>query len=178
MSANNNPPTPSNFTVKKLCDKTDLSSFDCSYDDELRLNDFLHKEAFEYQQEDMGVTYLFYNNDDEIVGYVTVAMGFIRKKRTPLSVEGDDKIHFPALWLGRLAVHSSQRKSGVGAYLVKWCIGFAKKASVDVGCRFIVLVTKEGYRTKFYTKHGFQKCIVELDGNKKLLFFDLKNAKS
>jgi len=36
----------------------------------------------------MGVTYLFYNNDNEIVGYVTVAMGLLGKKERPYQLRG------------------------------------------------------------------------------------------
>jgi|GEM_PF-5216639 len=41
------------FVVKRLSKKSDLSDFDCSRNDELGLNEFIHKEASKYQQEGM-----------------------------------------------------------------------------------------------------------------------------
>ncbi len=160
------------FTVKKLDDKVDLSSFDCSDNDELRLDDFIHKKAFEYQQQGMGVTYLFYN-DDHIVGYVTVAMGGIGVKMTDLKVDVYDKKRYPALWLGRLAVDNKFRKRDVGKCMTIWVIGFALKTAEDIGCRFIVLVTKGAQRIEFYAKCGFTVSHIELDDNAKMLFFPL-----
>jgi len=47
------------FCRKILSSETDLSGFDCSINDELGLNDFIHNNALKYQQEGMGVTHLF-----------------------------------------------------------------------------------------------------------------------
>jgi hypothetical protein len=78
------------FSVKKLDEKVDLSEFDCSDNDDLGLDEFVHKEAWEYQNEGMGVTHLFYN-DEKIAGYITVAMGSIGVKMTKMDIEIYDK---------------------------------------------------------------------------------------
>ena len=45
------------------------------------------------------------------------------------------------------------RRAGIGAIIVKYCIDLATVLSKSVvGCRFVTLVTKEGYRVKFYEK--------------------------
>jgi len=172
---------PGIFRVKKLNKQTHLhglEKFHCSLDDTFGLDDFIHKEAFDYQQKDMGTTYLFYNDTDEIVGYVTVAMGSIKKKNVSLPDDDcDAKEHFPALWLGRLAVYNEQRGAGIGTYLLEWCFGFAEKESRHIGCRFIVLVTKGERRTKFYVDRSFKVSTVKLSEGKKLLFFDLHGRK-
>ena len=160
------------FTVKKLDDKVDLSSFNCCDNDDLGLDEFIHKEAFEYQQQGMGVTYLFYN-DDQIAGYVTVAMGGIGVKITDVKVAVYDKKRYPALWLGRLAVHNKFRKRDVGKCMIQWVIGLAQKTAEDMGCRFIVLVTKGEQRIEFYTKCGFKVSHIELEDDAKMLFFPL-----
>jgi predicted GNAT family N-acyltransferase len=145
------------FTVKKLNRRTDLSKFNCGKDDELDLNGFIHKEALAYQQNGEGVTHLFYRNN-KIVGFVTLAMGSIRKDKVNVGLVDYDKVNVPALFLGRLAVDNSERNKGVGTYLLKYCFGFAGELSKNkVGCRFITLVTKKGYRSSFYTKRGFKK---------------------
>ena len=159
--------------VKTLNDGVDLSRFDCSKQDELGLNSFFHKEALKYQQEGMGVTHLFYRNR-KLVGYVTVAMGSIRKEKTTLQIDNYDKVNYPALWLGRLAVDNTEREKGIGTRLLKYCINLAiKKAKKEIGCRFVVLVTKKGFRTDFYTRHGFKKSNVKLEKDLVLLYFQL-----
>lgn len=163
---------PNDFTVKKLYDKVDLSCFKCCDNDDLGLDEFIHKEAFKYQQEGMGVTYLFYN-DAQIAGYVTVAMGSIGVKMTDVRVDVYDKKRYPAVWLGRLAVHNMFRKRDVGKCMIRWVIGLALKSAEDMGCRFIVLVTKGENRIEFYTKCGFKVSHIELDDNAKMLFFPL-----
>jgi GNAT superfamily N-acetyltransferase len=161
------------FSAKKLDDKTDLSEFDCSDNDDLGLDEFIHKEALEYQNEGMGVTHLFYN-DDRIAGYITVAMGSIGVKMTVIDVEIYDKKRYPALWLGRLAVHNKLRRRAVGKCMILWCIGLAKRASIEMGCRFIVLVTKDTSRIKFYAECGFRECPVDLkEKDVKMMYFPL-----
>ncbi|MCL2135405.1 MAG: hypothetical protein FWH37_07645 [Candidatus Bathyarchaeota archaeon] len=74
------------FIRKILSSETDLSNFNCNIDDELGLNDFIHKDALTYQQEGMGVTHLFYD-DDKIVGYVTLAMHSIKTDLSDLPID-------------------------------------------------------------------------------------------
>lgn len=84
-------------------------------------------------------------------------MGSIGVKMTELEVEIYDKKRYPALWLGRLAVHNKLRRRAVGKSMIRWCIGLAKKTSIDMGCRFIVVITKDASRIKFYTECGFRE---------------------
>jgi len=150
--------TLDNFSVKKLDAQTNLSDFNCSEQDDLGLNEFIHKEALDYQKESMGVTHLFYLNDT-IVGYITVAMGSISVKQTKLRLKSyDDKVRYPAMLLGRLGVDNKFRRRAIGKCMCKWSIGLAENLSKEVGCRFIVLVTKSESRVKFYKDCGFQEC--------------------
>jgi predicted N-acetyltransferase YhbS len=145
------------FSIEKLDEQTDLSAFHCNENDDLGLDEFIHKEALEYQKEGMGVTHLFHAKDD-IAGYITVAMGSIGLWMTDLKVKIYDKKRYPALWLGRLAVDNKLRRKHVGRCMLKWGIGLAQKYSEEIGCRFVVLVTKGEHRIKFYTECGFRIC--------------------
>ena len=163
----------SDFSVKKLDAQADLSGFDCSNNDELGLDEFIHKEALEYQKEGMGVTHLFYN-DDKIAGYITVAMGSIGVKMTELEMDAYDKKRYPALLLGRLAVHSTLRRRAVGKSMILWCIGLVQRLTEEIGCRFIVLVTKGESRIRFYKECGFQECPIDLkEKDMKMMYFQL-----
>jgi len=166
------------FTVKKLSNRTDLSKFDCSNEDDLDLNGFIHNEALKYQQNGEGVTHLFYKSDI-IVGFVTLAMGAVRKDKVVVSLVDYDKVNVPALFLGRLAVANSERNKGVGTYLLEYCFGFANQlAKNEVGCRFVTLVTKKDYRADFYYKHGFRKLAkVKLVKGLEMMCYDLNASK-
>jgi hypothetical protein len=57
----------------------DLSKFNCSKDDEMGLNEFIHDEALQFQKENLGTTYLFFHNT-AVVGFATLAMSQNRNK--------------------------------------------------------------------------------------------------
>ncbi len=152
--------TPSGLSVKKLDDRTDLSSFNCNENDELKLDEFIHDEALNLQKGSMGTTYLFYN-EDKVVGYVTILMSCIgvnlNKPRSDTSRHKLRKLHYPALYLAKIAVENRFRRRYIGKLMLFWCIGFALKLSEEIGCRFIFLVTKGESRVKFYHECGFQE---------------------
>jgi predicted GNAT family N-acyltransferase len=163
------------FTIKTLTSRTDLSKFDCSKDDDLKLNEFIHEEALEYQKNGEGVTHLFYRQE-KLVGFVTLAMGAIKRNKK-VDIANYSKINVPALFLGRLAVDNSERGKGVGLYLLEYCVGFAiKLAKNAVGCRYVTLVTKKGYRSNFYQKQGFKIVKSKLDKDLDLLSYNLQAA--
>jgi len=156
--------TPADFAIKKLDGSTDLSEFDCSENDDLGLHEFLRKEALGYQNEGMGVTYLFYT-DGKIAGYSTVAMGSVsvnsaKSAKATVNVRNYDKVRYPAVLLGRVAVDNKFRRKAVGSFICDWCVGLAQQLAMEIGCRFIVLVTKGESRVRFYQSCGFQECLI------------------
>lgn len=145
------------LTVRKLNERVNLSDFNCSIDDELGLNEFIHEEAMDYQRESLGVTHLFYYKD-RLVGYATVAMGSIMVRYTRLSLPFFGvKKRYPALLLGRLGVDNSYRNRHIGMCICLWAIGLARELSKMIGCRFVVLMTDQS-RIDFYQKCGFDVC--------------------
>jgi len=162
------------FCRKILSSETDLSGFDCSIDDELGLNDFIHNNALKYQQEGMGVTHLFYDGV-KIVGYITLSMHSIRTAFVdlPTPIDMYPKVNYPALYLGRLAVDNTERRKGIARYMINYCMVLAReKAKEELGCRVIVLVTKK-YRVEFYKHFSFKVSNEKLKDNYKLMFYVL-----
>jgi len=141
--------------VKVLEQSDDLSTFDCSTDDLMGLNDFIHSEAHQYQNEKLGVTYLFLHNGN-IVGYATLSMSQIEIKEAPhiLPIHVTVK-HYPALQIGRLAIDNNYRNRNVGTNICLWCLNIAQKLSGKVGCRLVIVLTK-GKTVEFYKKIGFE----------------------
>jgi hypothetical protein len=141
--------------VRSLDEQADVSQFDCGLDDVLGIDEFIHKEAMQYQNDSMGITYLFYHQN-VLVGYVTVAMYAIEVKETRLRMVTSEK-RYPALLLGRLGVHNGYRHRHVGLSICLWTIGLAKELSRKIGCRFVVLLTSPT-KVGFYQKCGFEIC--------------------
>jgi GNAT superfamily N-acetyltransferase len=63
---------------------------------------------------------------------------------------------YPCLLIGRLAVDNTWRHLDVGTYLADWSTGLALELSEEVGCRYVILETKES-KVEFYNKCGFQR---------------------
>ena len=138
-----------------LNSKHDLSKFDCSKDDELGLNEFIHDEALQFQEENLGITYLcFYNQ--RIVGFATLAMGQIEVKQTDVKPKLETNIRdYPALMIGRLATDNNYRGRHVGSNITLWCLSKAKQLSTEVGCKLVIILTNE-QKFRFYEGCGFQ----------------------
>lgn len=141
----------SSLIVKELDESTDLSSFCCSDNDTMGLNEFIHNEAFLYQKHKLGKTYLFFYSD-RLVGFTTLCMSVLRIEPTFLPFRVSFK-EFPALLIGRLAVDNQFRKKNVGRNILLWVVAFALEQSERVGCRFVSVLTK-GEGVSFYEKCG------------------------
>ena len=149
---------PNEITFDKLSEETDLSDFCCDLEDELGVNEFIHKEAWLYQTGNFGVTYLF-NYKDIIVGFVTIAMGNIdAKKEAPDKEEIEEEIiikQYPSLLIGQIGVHNDCRRKGLGGIICDWCAGIAAKLQNIIGCRYVSVTTIKKW-VNFYEKCDFK----------------------
>jgi GNAT superfamily N-acetyltransferase len=140
---------------KRLELSHDLSGFDCSLEDELECNEFLHREdeARLFQKERQGITYLFFY-EDTIIGYVTLAMSSIKAQRIDKRYRRPVRLQFyPSLLIGRLGVDNDWREKGVGTHICEWCIGLALELSEIVGCRYVILETNEEKARWYVGRH-------------------------
>jgi len=124
------------------------------------LQEFITKEAIDYQNENLGVTYVFFYAG-EPVAFITLSMGQI-EVRAMLKTEKVQKARiteYPCLFIGRLAVHEPFRERGVGSHMCFWALSKARRLSEEVGCRYVALqAVRESIG--FYSKCRFQ-CIDE-----------------
>lgn len=145
---------PEELTEKILEESDNLTAFDCSRDDAMKLGEFIHSEALQYQKEQLGVTHLFLYNG-QLVGFATLAMSELEIKEAPYLIPFKVKIKdYPALLIGRLAVHNDFRDRHVGRIICLRCLEIAKALSKKIGCK-LVLVYTEGKPVEFYKKCGF-----------------------
>jgi N-acetylglutamate synthase-like GNAT family acetyltransferase len=156
---------PEELTEKILEEFDDLTAFDCSTDDPMKLDEFIHSEAIQFQKEKLGVTHLFLHNG-QVVGFATLAMSEIEIKEAPHLLSFKTKIKdYPALQIGRLAVRNDYRDRHIGRIICLRCLEIAKGFSKELGCK-LVLVFTEGKPVEFYRKCGFS-VIPKYEGKEK-----------
>jgi|SRR3989338_3576760 len=170
--------TANDIKIVRMNETHSITKFK-SYEPELV--NFLVEDALNNQNHKISVTYLWFLNTGELVGYVTLL-------NDRINLEGDLKNFFrtkgiqyhslPALKIGRLCIDDRFLRRGIGTIMIDFSIKVAfhifEKYS---GCRFIVLDAKRNQMNDpihFYKKLGFK----ELKERKKgatPMYFDLTN---
>ena len=161
------------LNIRILEESDDVSGFCCG---EKEIDDFIHKEALDFQNERLGVTYLCYHKS-ELVGFVTLSMADLRKEkmatedRVPIGRE-----NYPALQISQLAVCDKMQKQGIGAYLCDFCLDRALTFSERIGCRFLVLnaIRKA---IPFYEKYGFKLLKEQENRREPIMFLNIFGGK-
>ena len=157
------------LTIKILTESDNVRGFYCG---EKEIDEFIHKEALDFQNERLGVTYLCYHVD-KLVGFVTLSMADLRKER----MEAEDRLpigreNYPALQISQLAVCKKLQSKGIGTYLCDFSLDRAIKFSERVGCRFLVLnaIRKA---IPFYEKYGFNLLKRQKGRREPVMFLDI-----
>lgn len=152
-----------------LNERDDAIEFCCGNND---IDDFIHEEALIFQNERLGVTYIF-RHEAKIIAFITLSMANLRKK----GMRSEDKLevgreHYPALQIGQLAVCNDYQNSKIGTFLCDFCFDRALKFSERIGCRFLILNAREEV-IGFYEKYGF-KLLPDQDKRiEKMLFLNI-----
>lgn len=165
----------------QLSSSTEIKPFKCAEED---LNGFLFDDAKHFQKELMAVTYLLENpkenitvayfslladkitfNPDEKGAWNRINRGIPNPKR---------RKSYPAIKIGRLAVHTDYSGKGVGTFLLD-SIKYAFTTVKRLGCRFLT-VDALNTAAPFYERNGFRFFTEQdRDDATRLMFFDLKN---
>ncbi len=169
----------SDSIFKRLTIKSTLKPFDC---DDSDLNDFFYNDALDFLKQLLAVTYVL-ENKKETIAYFSILNDKIdnrnpeTKKRISKPLEKllphPKRLRsFPAVKIGRLAVHTDYKYNKIGTKLIDWIkVSFTIKNKT--GCRFI---TADAYKASlgFYEKNGF-KYLTDKDKNKetRLMYLDL-----
>jgi GNAT superfamily N-acetyltransferase len=157
-----------------LEETTDTGGFKCN---EKEIDDFIHSQALGFQNQQLGVTYLF-NFRSDLVGFTTLCMGHINKQKMP----SEDRLlksisSYPALLIGQLGVSVDYQRKGVGKHMCNFCFSMAIRLSQKVGCRFLV-VNAVASAVDFYEKYGFTLAPDQEKQKQKLMFLDITKRKT
>lgn len=149
----------------RLKEDTTIKPFTCG---ESELDSFLLHDAKKYLKHLGYVTYII-ESSDKTVAYFSLANDaipytaiddFWEEIREELDAEKhnflkDNKV-FPAVKIGRLAVHTDYQKSGIGTDIIKYLI-HSFTHNNKTGCQFITVdAINKPDTNKFYLRNKFQ----------------------
>jgi hypothetical protein len=166
---------PEDLPFPKILDKNDVTSkFSCG---KKEIDEFIQKEALGFQEQLLGVTYLF-KNETDLIGFATLCMGHINRQKMALEHRLPEHVDsYPALLIGQLGVCNGLQGSGVGTYICDFYFDRALKLAQKVGCRFLVVDALES-AVDFYEKYGFVLAPKQEKEKQKLMFLDITKRTS
>jgi hypothetical protein len=128
---------PQDLSLPKVLDKDDdVSTFSCGNKD---IDDFIQKEAFIFQEQCLGVTYVF-NYESKLIGFATLCMGHLNKEKMAFKDRLLKRIKsYPSLLIGELAVRNDYQGNDIGTFICDFCFDRAVRLSKILGCRFLVV---------------------------------------
>ncbi|MGI0105988.1 GNAT family N-acetyltransferase [Salinimicrobium sp. WS361] len=171
------------FKLDRLKPDTIIKPFCCGDTD---LDGFLFDDAQNYLKELMAVTYLLHNDDvtlayfnllNDKIAYTDVDKNidlFQKRIGRFLPIEKGGFRSYPAVKIGRLAVHQDYQGNKIGHQI----LDFIKNNFVDnnkTGCKFI---TVDAYKksTRFYEQNGFQFLSSrDARSDTRLMYFNLES---
>jgi GNAT superfamily N-acetyltransferase len=118
------------------------------------LNDFLKNDALADQNNLITRKSLCFWKD-ELTGFIALVADTIEAKAVIDGIERYKYNKYPAIKIARLAVDSRFEGRGIGTYLVKIVMGQVLSICNSIGCRYILVDSKEE-STGFYEKYGFK----------------------
>lgn len=142
---------PSDLTQEILSNKIKLDSFCCG---DPEYDDFIRNHAHNHQNKFLGTTYVFFSGD-KAVGFVTIAMGHLKKQRSEKLKDTQPLRNIPCLFLAQMARDKSTECQRMGDIMIEWVIGKATKIAVSVACRFVLLECDD-HNIKTYKRNGFE----------------------
>lgn len=137
-----------------------LDSFSCGKSD---LDDFLRSEAASLHSDHLGHTCLIFHEDfPSVAGYITLSNDAIPLKTSEISDLGlayeIELPAFPAVKIGRLAIHKDLKRQGIGKRILDLAIGeLVGVQTVTTGRLLITDALNEYDVIAFYQKYGFME---------------------
>ncbi|GAC1323641.1 MAG: hypothetical protein NVSMB28_17120 [Collimonas sp.] len=125
------------------------------------LDFYLHDDAKQFHEDHLSHTSLLFHNDfDGLVGYIALANDAIPLKISEVGNLGlayqIELNAFPAVKIGRLAVHKDLQGQGVGIRIMELAIGELVGAQTVTTARLMITDAVNNPRViKFYEKYGF-----------------------
>lgn len=120
------------------------------------LNEFFYNNTIDFLKESYDQIYFIKeNNNSIIIGYIAISCGVVKFSKE-MAIKKKLQL-IPGLLVGRLAVDKKFQRKSFGLDLIKKAVKVAKKISIDVGCRFLIVDAKTNLKSlSFYLKYKFK----------------------
>ncbi|MCX6660090.1 MAG: hypothetical protein NTX81_06905 [Candidatus Bathyarchaeota archaeon] len=158
-------------TVSPYCSTEEFKGFQC---EKKGYADFVKnsQEALTYQNENLGVTYVFKHKGCPI-GYVTLAMGALSTVELPEKRREQKPLpNIPSLLLGQMARDCKVKGQGIGRIMVDFTFDKAQELARKAGCRFVIVDSERDVVDR-YQSFGFELIPPKPKDKTVLMFFDL-----
>lgn len=139
--------------------KEQIQEFDCC--DEISVENFLKNEALELHKLKTAITRLYYDNEDNLVGYFTLHNDLVElyknqkvRYKNEYSWSLPKYNYLPAVKLHYFGIDTRHRGRGYGEFLLGEIIQTVQNISRDTGCNFITVEALPN-SVRFYEKYGF-----------------------
>lgn len=151
------PVDPNELCFEPFLETRKVQQFHCGREE---LDNFLNTEEVEnYQREGLGRSTLVYYRGD-VVGYFTTSseslrVEYMQSYRSFSKVQELKVNDVPGVKIGRLAVHSSWQRRGIGKHIFKYIHGMAQEVTSKYFAIRIIFVEAYKESIPFYKKMDF-----------------------
>ena len=146
------------------------------------LNEFLVRDALEYQKLNLGITYMLFNKEKKLVSYITLGMGALKipdkkefefKGKMLKDYPKDFPSQFPALLIGKLATDKDEEGMGGASLLLDYAVKTILGLRDKIGCAYLVAhvypESLDWYKTK-----GFKTYVTQVANRETIpMYFEL-----
>lgn len=132
-----------------------VGSFTCGDKD---IDDFLHHRAMVEQALKLSQIYVSSSSEGNVLAYFTLSPVMVRVDSSLLQCLGVGSVPYPSIGgflLGRLGVHRSLHRRGIGEALVMRAAQIAKHEAELVGGAFLAVDPKTDDLVRWYSKQDF-----------------------
>ena len=138
------------------------------------LEEHIKQYAFSHQKEGLFQTYFYLDDEENYLGYISVAISSIDREKIgdEVNIPTSIKYEIPALKITRLCTFDNHYKKGVGTKLVIFCEILALALQTKIGCRAIIVDSKKD-AVGFYKQCDFIEIAQEDDDNTIFMVYDL-----
>ncbi|HTD40699.1 MAG TPA: hypothetical protein VK671_08770 [Mucilaginibacter sp.] len=174
------------FTFIELTEDYKFGNFNCGEDD---ITNFLFEDSKNYQREKMANTYLFIDDNNDIVAYFCISndclidkgeeKGFtnqiFNRFHRKIKLPNSKRIRqYPAIKVGRLGVDEKYHRTGISYQLMDFIKGFSLRDHKPA-CRLLLLdALNKPRQISYYANNGFTFLLDDSDTNNKnrIMYFD------
>jgi len=162
-----------NLQIEQLNSTSSVTEFSCGQSSwSVRLGSFLNDEALNQQSLGHSSTHLFFAENDELTGFVSLAAHHITLGPYGINEEIYGRPSVPCLLVGQLAVAESYQRQGIGKVILNWVLATA--VELPIGIRFLTIHVDQSNEQarNFYEGFGFED-ITSGKSDLRFLFYDI-----